>query len=42
MRGLAGYFEPFSGKPLGCDEQSWTAAVVLDWLAAGGGRNRNG
>ncbi|MDQ4127524.1 MAG: glycogen debranching protein [Actinomycetota bacterium] len=27
------YYEPFSGEPLGSDEQSWTAAVVLDWLA---------
>ncbi|HEY3507245.1 MAG TPA: hypothetical protein VGN37_31185 [Actinocatenispora sp.] len=28
------YFDPFSGAPLGSDDQSWTAAVVLDWLAA--------
>ena len=27
------YYEPFTGEPLGSDEQSWTAAVVLDWLA---------
>ncbi len=27
------YYEPFSGEPLGSDEQSWTAAVTLDWLA---------
>jgi hypothetical protein len=33
--GFAEYFEPFTGKPLGSREQSWTAAVVLDWLAAG-------
>jgi hypothetical protein len=31
--GFAEYFEPFSGEPLGSGEQSWTAAVVLDWLA---------
>jgi glucosylglycerate hydrolase len=33
---LAEYFEPFTGEPLGSDSQSWTAAVTLDWLAAGG------
>jgi len=33
--GFAEYFEPFSGEPLGSGEQSWTAAVVLDWLADG-------
>ncbi|MGH3147281.1 MAG: MGH1-like glycoside hydrolase domain-containing protein, partial [Rubrobacter sp.] len=27
------YYEPFTGEPLGSNEQSWTAAVVLDWLA---------
>ena len=27
------YYEPFTGEPLGSDEQSWTAAVALDWLA---------
>jgi hypothetical protein len=32
--GFAEYFEPFTGEPLGADEQSWTAAVVLDWLLA--------
>jgi hypothetical protein len=32
--GFAEYFEPFSGEPLGSAEQSWTAAVALDWLAA--------
>ncbi|MFD2398542.1 hypothetical protein ACFSVJ_19750 [Prauserella oleivorans] len=26
------YYEPFTGKPLGSTNQSWTAAVVLDWL----------
>jgi hypothetical protein len=31
--GFAEYLEPFSGEPLGSKEQSWTAAVVLDWLA---------
>jgi hypothetical protein len=34
--GFAEYFEPFTGEPLGSDGQSWTAAVALDWLAAGG------
>ena len=28
------YFDPFTGKPLGSPRQSWTAAVVLDWLAS--------
>ena len=27
------YYEPFSGEALGSDDQSWTAAVVLDWLS---------
>ena len=31
--GFAEYFEPFTGEPLGSDDQSWTAAVTLDWLA---------
>jgi hypothetical protein len=31
--GFAEYFEPFTGKPLGSSEQSWTAAVALDMLA---------
>jgi glycogen debranching enzyme len=31
--GLAEYFEPRTGEPLGSDDQSWTAAVTLDWLA---------
>jgi hypothetical protein len=30
---FAEYFEPFTAEPLGSLEQSWTAAVVLDWLA---------
>jgi len=33
--GFAEYFEPFTGEPLGSKEQSWTAAVALDWLASG-------
>jgi glycogen debranching enzyme len=28
------YYEPFTGEALGSDDQSWTAAVVLDWLAS--------
>jgi hypothetical protein len=32
--GFAEYFEPFTGEPLGSGEQSWTAAVALDMLAA--------
>jgi hypothetical protein len=32
-KGFAEYFEPFTGEPLGSDDQSWTAAVALDWLA---------
>jgi hypothetical protein len=31
--GFAEYFEPFTGEPLGSQEQSWTAAVALDMLA---------
>jgi hypothetical protein len=31
--GFAEYFEPFSGEPLGSNEQSWTAAIALDMLA---------
>ncbi len=31
--GFGEYFEPFTGELLGSDDQSWTAAVVLDWLA---------
>jgi hypothetical protein len=34
--GFAEYFEPFTGEPLGSTDQSWTAAVALDFLAAGG------
>lgn len=29
--GFAEYFEPFTGRPLGSRDQSWTAAVVIDW-----------
>jgi hypothetical protein len=32
--GFAEYFEPFTGEALGSDDQSWTAAVALDMLAA--------
>ena len=32
--GFAEYVEPFTGEPLGSKDQSWTAAVALDWLAA--------
>jgi len=27
------YYEPFTGEALGSGDQSWTAAVALDWLA---------
>ena len=30
---FAEYFEPFTAEPLGSLDQSWTAAVTLDWLA---------
>jgi hypothetical protein len=33
--GFGEYFEPFTGELLGSDDQSWTAAVALDWLASG-------
>ena len=33
--GFAEYFEPFTGEALGSKDQSWTAAVALDFLAAG-------
>jgi glucosylglycerate hydrolase len=33
--GFAEYFEPFTGEALGSSDQSWTAAVALDFLAAG-------
>ena len=31
---FAEYFEPFTGEPLGSVDQSWTAAVALDWLSS--------
>lgn len=31
--GFAEYVEPFTGEPLGSMDQSWTAAVALDWIA---------
>ncbi len=30
--GCAEYVEPFTGEPLGSSDQSWTAAVALDWV----------
>jgi hypothetical protein len=32
---FAEYYDPFDGTPLGSANQSWTAAVALDWLLAG-------
>ena len=32
---FAEYVDPFTGEPLGSLNQSWTAAVALDWLATG-------
>ncbi|WP_432105340.1 glucosylglycerate hydrolase [Streptomyces sp. bgisy091] len=29
---FAEYYDPFTGQPLGSLNQSWTAAVTLDWL----------
>lgn len=34
---FAEYYEPFTGEPLGSMDQSWTAAVALEWLADPGG-----
>jgi glucosylglycerate hydrolase len=31
--GFGEYFDPFTGESLGATDQSWTAAVALDWLA---------
>ena len=31
--GFGEYFDPFTGESLGAEDQSWTAAVVLEWLA---------
>ena len=33
--GFGEYFVPFTGELLGSASQSWTATVVLDWLASG-------
>jgi hypothetical protein len=30
---FAEYLEPYTGEPLGSVDQSWTAAVALDWLS---------
>ena len=30
---FAEYLEPYTAEPLGSVDQSWTAAVALDWLA---------
>ena len=30
---FAEYLEPYTGEPLGSMDQSWTAAVALDWLS---------
>jgi glycogen debranching enzyme len=30
---FAEYLEPYTAEPLGSIDQSWTAAVALDWLA---------
>jgi hypothetical protein len=32
--GLGEYFDPFTGEQLGANDQSWTAAVALDWLTS--------
>jgi hypothetical protein len=31
---FAEYFDPYTAEPLGSLQQSWSAAVALDWLAA--------
>jgi hypothetical protein len=33
VRRFGEYFDPFTGQLLGSADQSWTAAVALDWLA---------
>ncbi len=33
---FAEYFEPFTGEPLGSPQQSWTAAVTLDFCGLQG------
>jgi hypothetical protein len=30
----AEYYDPLTGEPLGSHDQSWTAAVALDWIAS--------
>ena len=32
-RGFGEYFDPFTGESLGAKDQSWTAAVTLEWLS---------
>jgi hypothetical protein len=32
-RGFGEYFDPFTGESLGAENQSWTAAVTLEWLS---------
>ena len=32
--GFGEYFDPFTGQLLGSADQSWTAAVALDWLSS--------
>jgi hypothetical protein len=39
---FAEYFEPFTGQPLGSLQQSWTAAVALDWSAPDPGEPATG
>jgi hypothetical protein len=34
------YYEPFTGEALGSEDQSWTAAVALDWLADEGSNGK--
>ena len=29
------YYDAVTGEPAGSDDQSWTAAVALDWAAEG-------
>ncbi len=38
--GFGEYFEPFTGELLGSEDQSWTAAIALDWLASGPPKGR--
>jgi glycogen debranching enzyme len=37
---FAEYFEPYTAEPLGSTDQSWTAAVWLDWLRSEDGLSR--